>query len=341
MNEKKKVAINIITTHNEPYLEKCLQSVSELNPEYVIGYTGDISKEEYKICLKYAPYSTYVIEWNDNFSEVRNFIKNKTESPWIIWIDSDETISPDSINKIIELIESGPKGLYHKFRLIHENTTMGQVRMFYNKDTIKWSYPIHERIIFDTLPIDHYDIEIIHHINNINRSSERNIRILKNVLSKDETNPEYHFYLAIEFHLIGKQMKALLHAEKFLYYINIEKIDIRKMYMRYLIAWINIFHIKNYQKAIEILLAQLIMNCNISEFWCLLGDAYLSLGKFDLAKQFYKNAITMGEFKYDNMWLVDLDKYDKYPKSKIKYCENFSGVDLVKFQNEINKPIIP
>lgn len=341
MNEKKKVAINIITTHNEPYLEKCLQSVHELNPEYVIGYTGDISKEEYKICLKYAPYSTYIFNWNDNFSEARNFVKSKTQSPWIIWIDSDEIINPKSVDKIKKLIDSQPKGLYHKFKLVHGNTTMGQVRMFYNTDAIKWSYPVHERILFDTLPKDHYDIEIIHNVNNIRRSSDRNIKILENSINEDETNPEYHFYIAIEYHLCGKQMKALLHAEKFLYFNNIDGIDIRKMYARYLISWINIFHIKNYQKAIEILLAQLIMNCNIAEFWCLLGDVYLRLGKFDNAKQFYKNAITMGEFKFDNMWLADLDKYDKYPKSKIKYCEKFKGIDLMKFQNEINQPIIP
>ena len=94
----------------------------------------------------------------------------------------------------------------------------------------------------------------------------------------------------------------------------------------------------NYQKAIEILLAQLVMNCNIAEFWCLLGDAYMKLGRFDYAKQFYQNAIIMGEFKYDNMWLVDLDKYDIYPKSRIAICEMKSGIDLVSFNNEINKP---
>jgi len=301
MNEKKKVAINIITTHNEPLLKKCLESVSELNPEYVIGYTGDISKPEYEICKKYAPNSTYIFKWNDNFSDARNFIREKTESPWIIWIDSDELIKQDSINRICELLDSKPKGLYHKFRLIHGSTTMGQIRMFYNTKKIKWSYPVHERILFDTLPKDHYDIEIIHHVHNVLRSSDRNIRILKKSIEKDETNPEFHFYIAIEYHLCGKQMKALLHAEKFLYFYSIDGIDIRKMYMRYLIAWINVFHMGNQQKAIEILLAQLIMNCNIAEFWCLLGDSYIKLGKFDTAKQFYKNAISMGEFKYDNM----------------------------------------
>lgn len=341
MNEKNKVAINIITTHNEPHLEKCLQSVLELNPEYVIGYTGDISKEEYQICLKYAPNSTYIFEWNDNFSDARNFIREKTNSSWIIWIDSDELIEKDSINKINKLLESKPKGLYHKFRLIHGSTTMGQIRMFYNTDKIKWSYPVHERILFDNLPQDHYDIEIVHKVQNILRSSDRNIRILKKSIDQDETNPEFHFYIAIEYHLCGKQMKALLHAEKFLYFNGVKGIDIRKMYMRYLISWINIYHIGNNQKAIQILLAQLIMNCNISEFWCLLGDAYVRLGKFDSAKQFYSNAITMGEFKYDNMWLVDLDKYDKYPKERIKYCEKFNGVDLVEFQKENYQPIIP
>jgi len=39
--------------------------------------------------------------------------------------------------------------------------------------------------------------------------------------------------------------------------------------------------------------------------------------------------------------LIDLDKYEKYPIQRIEYCEQFAGVDLVKFQEEINKPIIP
>ena len=337
---KKKISINIITTHDEPYLRQCLESVKDLDPEYIIGYTGDTSKEEYEICKEFAD-ELDVFEWKDDFSYARNRLIKKSTSDWILWIDSDETIEKESIQRINDLLNSNLKNLYHSFKLIHGSTSMGQLRMFFNTENIKFEKKIHERIIPDVYPKNHPEIQVIHHVQNITRSSLRNIHILENELKENPNDLDNNFYIAIEYHLIGKHMKALLHAEKFLHHYLGDDINIRKLYMRYLISYIHVYHLQNYQKAMEIMLAQLILNCNIAEFWCLIGDIFTFIGKYKYAQRFYKNAISMGEYKYDNMWLVDLDKYDIYPKTMIKKCEIRKNIDVQKFNQEINEPIIP
>src|ERR1035437_1626208 len=141
------IAINVITKDNEPGLEKCLNSVQELNPEYVLIFNGDISSKEHEICKKYAPNSTYYLQWKDNFSEQRNYAIEKTKSNWIIYLDSDEYIPKESLEKLKDLIKSGPRGFYHNFKLIHGVSTTGQIRMFYNRPETRFDFPIHERIV--------------------------------------------------------------------------------------------------------------------------------------------------------------------------------------------------
>jgi tetratricopeptide (TPR) repeat protein len=337
----KKIAVNIITTNNEPYLKDTLESVKPLDPEYVIVYNGKENSEESELCLQYAPNSTYFHKWNEDFSELRNIALKNTNSYWILWIDSDETIDKESADKITELVNSKPSNPYHNFKLIHGNTTVSQLRMFSKTSKEKWRFPIHEKIIPEILPDWHPDIKITHRINNNERSHIRNINILNKALESNPASPEYNFYLAIDYHLVGQHMKSLLCAEKFLLHYPIRSVDVKKMYMRYLISWIYTFQMRNYQKAIQIILGQLAQNCNIAEFWCLLGDIYIKLGKFDSARIFFQNAITMGKYKYDHMWITDLDKYEVYPEIKIKLCETKKGIDFSEIIRENQKMIIP
>lgn len=330
-----KVALNLITTNNEPYLKDCLESVKKIKPEYTIVYNGKENSEELELCKQYTK-NIIIQEWKENFSELRNVAIENTKSPWILWLDSDEVIEDVEMIKNINQMNS-----YHSFKLIHGSTTVSQLRLFRNDPRIKWKYPVHEKIVPSNLPDWYPDIKIIHKVNNIQRSSARNIGILLKELDKDPVNADYNFYLAIEYHLLGQQMKALLYAEKFLLHCTIQEVNVRKMYIRYLISWIYTFHLRNYQKAIQIILGQIALNCNIAEFWCLLGDIYLKLGKYDHAYRFYENAIIMGKYKHEHMWITDLDRYDNYPRFRMEQCKKKSGVDLRQIALENKKPIMP
>ena len=61
----------------------------------------------------------------------------------------------------------------------------------------------------------------------------------------------------------------------------------------------------------------------MAEYWCVLGDVYYHLaGDYDRAKRFYRNAIILGQKrKEDDMWPVELSKYNTYPEKMIKSCE--------------------
>ena len=339
--KKRNLTINLITKENEVYLKQCLDSIKELECDVVIVFTGNKESNEYELCKKYFDKSIYEYTWNNDFSKARNFAIEKSTTDWIMWIDSDEYIIKDSIQKIKDLVDNNPKNLYHTFKLIHGSSRMGQIRMFFNNPEIRWKNKIHERIIPKNYPKNHYDIEIYHNVHDNIQSHIRNISILEQEVEFDPNNPENHFYLAIEYHLIDKQMKALYHAERFLYNYNITQVDVKKIYMRYLIAWIYTNEIEQYKKAIDVLFGQLVLNCNIAEFWCLLGDIYIKMKNFNNASKYYTNAIEMGEYKYENMWITDLVKYDQYPKSMIEVCKRYKNIDIISFKKDIIQPIIP
>lgn len=60
----------------------------------------------------------------------------------------------------------------------------------------------------------------------------------------------------------------------------------------------------------------------MAEFWCLTGDVYYHLlNRFDMAKEFYENAIILGEKRlFSDQWPMDISKYHKYPSRMIESC---------------------
>lgn len=60
----------------------------------------------------------------------------------------------------------------------------------------------------------------------------------------------------------------------------------------------------------------------MAEFWCLMADAYYHLlHRFDHAKEFYENAMILGNKRLkSDLWPLDIPKYREYPEKMIESC---------------------
>jgi hypothetical protein len=60
----------------------------------------------------------------------------------------------------------------------------------------------------------------------------------------------------------------------------------------------------------------------MAEFWCLLGDIYRKLHKYEKAWIFYDNAIVLGgkRLKTD-VWPMEIKKYKDYPVKMKESCQ--------------------
>lgn len=93
--------------------------------------------------------------------------------------------------------------------------------------------------------------------------------------------------------------------------------------LKYYVAMVEFIVYKNYEKSLEYLSICLNANLLMAEFWCLIGDIYLYLGDKIKAFSFYENALILGNRRLENdEWPIYLNKYDEYPKQKIKEIKN-------------------
>lgn len=115
--------------------------------------------------------------WVDDFAAARNFAKSKATGDYILWLDADDRISPESAALIRAGMDNPSERMLRKtcyFDLKLENTVNGQPgetlfqpRIFPNLEPIQWEGRVHESLIpsFRRMALDRIpaaDIKIVH-----------------------------------------------------------------------------------------------------------------------------------------------------------------------------------
>jgi glycosyltransferase involved in cell wall biosynthesis len=128
-------------------LDSFLKRIKPYVDEMIIVDTG--SKDDSKIiAAKYGP--VFDFKWCDDFSSARNFSISKATSDWILWLDPDEEISLEDMNKIKRLTEDTK---YLGYRFIQQTFVkdkkyvQGICKLFQNHKGIKFVYPVHESVM--------------------------------------------------------------------------------------------------------------------------------------------------------------------------------------------------
>jgi len=176
----------VILTHNSHSVEKTLQSLSWCDEIIVID---DFSSDD--TVSKVKKYTDKIFErhLNDDFAMQRNFGLKKAKYPWIFFVDSDEIVSDELKNEIIQKIENTDvQGFYVKRRdfmwgreLKHGETGNIKLLRLGKKDSGEWERPVHEvwniqgNVNSLQSPLRHYPHpDVSQFLNEINRYSSIN-----------------------------------------------------------------------------------------------------------------------------------------------------------------------
>jgi tetratricopeptide (TPR) repeat protein len=119
------------------------------------------------------------------------------------------------------------------------------------------------------------------------------------------------------------------------HYLFMEKKEIMPITMtRYYYAMAHLIHKRLHRPALQNINLCLCVKPLMAEFWCLMADVYYHLlNRFDVAKSFYENAITLGSRRLQtDLWPMDFSKYGKYPKKMIESCDKIIGGSAVYSQ---------
>lgn len=140
----------VLTQNNQNTLTRCLQSLSWVDQllvidDYSADKTASIAKKHHAQVIKR--------QLDGNWAAQRNFALEHATSDWILFIDSDEYLSPDLINQIKAAIK---KSTYVGYYLCRQDIFLGQPLVHTEAGHIKllrlaqkhagqWTRPVHER----------------------------------------------------------------------------------------------------------------------------------------------------------------------------------------------------
>ena len=95
------LSVCMIVKNEEEVLARCLASAVQFADEVVVVDTGSVDKTK-RIARQYTE-KVYDFAWQDDFAKARNFAFSKGTCDYLMWLDADDVITPENIERLREL----------------------------------------------------------------------------------------------------------------------------------------------------------------------------------------------------------------------------------------------
>lgn len=233
------ISLCMIVKDEERCIIRCLDSVKEVVNEIIVVDTGSTDKtlsliQEFQENHPKLKIKVFDYEWQDDFSEARNFSLSKATGQYILVLDADEYLCTNDVFKFkntMKYLNSKKNDSYRLyFNLVDVGSNKGtpKVKLFPNGLDIYYSRPIHENLSdcflekrFKRMKEHISDIRIFHDgydpaISDINSKLIRNLKILGDLVEKDCNDMISFFYFARDYYYLDavKGLELLQKAHK-------------------------------------------------------------------------------------------------------------------------------
>lgn len=144
------LTLSMIVKNEEKYLKDCLESVKGIVDEIVLVDTGSIDKT-IDIAKEYNA-KIFHFDWINDFSAARNYALQHSTGDWILYLDADERLDPNSVKELKRIINTISKaGYYCTVKSIDSENerdhSIRYVRLFKNSKEIRFTGRVHEQIV--------------------------------------------------------------------------------------------------------------------------------------------------------------------------------------------------
>jgi glycosyltransferase involved in cell wall biosynthesis len=156
----------------------------------------------------------------DDFAAARNKACDMATGDWLMWADTDDVITPDSIAQIKALLPQIPDhvdGVLMRY-VIPEDGVINWRERIWRKGSARWENPIHECLKFkDGANHMRFDgAEIVHASEKRSASrDERNLRILESI-PEDKRTISQHFHVFQSLIALDRDAEAIPKAIQFI-----------------------------------------------------------------------------------------------------------------------------
>ena len=222
----KKLSVCMIARDEEDNLPHALRSVAGLADEIIVVDTG--STDGTRAVAESFAARVIDHEWKDDFAEAKNVALDHAAGDYILFLDADEYVSPESGDKILAALSKGADAYFVR---IESDVQSGAgrkyvnllQRLFRNNMGIRYENAVHEQVDSSLKRIgagvEVSDIVLVHTgyglgPGEMKRKLERNLGILKRVLEDDPDDAVSLFHLGETLALLGTYDAAITAYER-------------------------------------------------------------------------------------------------------------------------------
>lgn len=261
------VSLCMIVKNEEPDLAACLESVGDLASEIIIVDTGS-TDGTVEIARKFGAQVKH-FTWINDFAAARNESIKDATGEWIFWMDADDRLTPDQLNRLKQALVSGQADVY-QCRVASPAATWNGVnatglhfRLFRNHIGLWFQYPLHEDLKLSAaqraVTVANTNIIISHTGYNVSQEAlqakaRRNLAIIDQCLADDPHNGRWQHHRAISLSMLGEYQEAVRMYEKVIAQppSNLSwEVDLYQAHISLVAAYINLNQLPAAQQALS------------------------------------------------------------------------------------------
>lgn len=299
-----RLSLCIIAKNEEAQISRCITSARDFVDEIVVVDTG--STDNTVSLARSLGAKIRETDWQDDFSQARNESLDQAGGDWILFLDCDETVTPDTGHCLKKVIQDEKyDGYWLRCTNIFNHqpgTTFAAFRLFRNNPLFRFECPIHEQILPSILR--HSAVErigrapvMIYHYGYENNQIMTRKKTARNLLLLHKAYPEYgstgflNFYLGVEYQKLGHYQKALDY-----YRLAMVKSTLAQSYTPAMIrsmgyCYLNLGH---YQEGLALINEQLKHFPDYTDLVYLKGLLYAALNNYTQALTCMDHCLAMG-----------------------------------------------
>ncbi|WP_180954902.1 glycosyltransferase family 2 protein [Bacillus sp. V3-13] len=215
------ISLVMIAKNEENNLFSCLNSIKELVDELIVVDTG--SNDKTKEIASDIGANVYDFEWNNDFSEARNYALAQSKSDWNLVLDADEQVIDWDVDQINSLLYSGTFiGRINIKSKFVQNNEVKESQAYISRlipRGVSYKGRIHEQIHSDLPRID-LPIEIYHSGYYQTDKSKRNLHLLELELLSFPENPYILYQIARQYKAVNRVIEAKDYFSKSYFFAN-------------------------------------------------------------------------------------------------------------------------
>jgi tetratricopeptide (TPR) repeat protein len=301
------ISICMIVRNEEEHLGACLESVLPIADEIIVVDTGSMDNTV-EIARRYGAQVRF-FPWVDDFAAARNESIRDAKGDWILWMDADDRLPPESATAIRQLV-ARPLADVYTFIVVSDVQRRGSkaasrhTRLFRNGLGLHFVNRIHERLEAppgsEPIRLAHTDI-VVQHVGYdaspevLRTKAIRNRGILLQCLAEEPGNLFWHYHLGVCSYMLGEMEEAARYLERVVEghcpALDVES-EVSEAHWLLAAAY---RQLRRYEEAEQAVQRAIELFPNRRQVWVTAGSLYLELGRLEEAVSAFERALSLRE----------------------------------------------